>query len=44
MKRPTEMYPRAWVAHHKLQWGPNWRHVWTRYQPPQREKPMSTGA
>jgi hypothetical protein len=25
--RPTEMYPRAWIEHHKLQWGRNWRAV-----------------
>lgn len=31
MTRPTESYPRAWIAHHKLQWGPNWRHVAPRY-------------
>ncbi len=27
MQRPTEMYPRAWIAHTKLQWGRNWRYV-----------------
>jgi hypothetical protein len=25
--RPTEQYPWAWLAHHRLQYGPNWPHV-----------------
>lgn len=37
MKRHTEMYPWAWVEHHKLQWGDNWRHVSARYFPKKKE-------
>lgn len=39
MTRRTEMYPRAWLAHHKLQWGDNWKYVFRLYQPP-KEVPM----
>ena len=31
MKRPTELYPRAWFAHHRLQFGPNWKAVEPRF-------------
>ena len=31
--RPTEAYERAWIAHHRLQWGRNWRQVAGRYLP-----------
>lgn len=27
MQRRTEMYPKAWIAHHKLQYGDNWARV-----------------
>ena len=31
MKRPTKKYPRAWFAHHRLQYGKNWKHVAPRF-------------
>ena len=31
MTRPTKLYPRAWIAHHQLQYGRNWRHVAARF-------------
>lgn len=30
-ERPTERYPWARIAHHRLQYGSNWRHVATKY-------------
>lgn len=40
MPRKTEQYPRAWIAHHMMQWGRNWRYVAPRYYPPRKETPM----
>ena len=31
MQRKTKMHPYAWIAHHRLQYGPNWRFVAKRY-------------
>ena len=42
MQRRTEMYPRAWIAHHRLQWGRNWPRVSHIIAPP-REKSMDNG-
>lgn len=43
--RMTESYPYAWLAHHQLQWGRNWRYVAARYLPKKESKkteaPMS---
>lgn len=31
--RRTELYPWAWFAHHRLQWGQNFKHVFGWYIP-----------
>jgi hypothetical protein len=31
MQRKTESHRWAWIAHHRLQWGPNWKYVAKRY-------------
>ncbi len=41
MQRKTEQYSRAWIAHHRLQYGPNWRYVTARFIPKREEKPMT---
>ena len=39
MPRRTEQYPRAWIAHHRLQWGANWPRV-SHIIAPRKETPM----
>lgn len=49
MQRKTEMYPRAWLAHHALQYGQNWprvSHLFFQKEEMERrakEAPMNTG-
>lgn len=31
MMRPTETHRWAWIVHHRLQYGINWRHVAGKY-------------
>lgn len=31
MQRKTEIYIWTWVAHHRLQYGPNWHYVSHKY-------------
>lgn len=42
MTRPTELYPRAWIAHHQLQWGRNWPYVKARFIPKRKEVSMNS--
>lgn len=39
--RRTAEYPRAWLAHHRLQWGENWVRVKHLFTPKRKETPMS---
>lgn len=37
--RPTEDHPRAWIEHHKLQYGSNWRAVAHKFTKSQGDRP-----
>lgn len=31
VSRPTSRYPWAWIAHHRRQYGPNWKYAAHKY-------------